>query len=129
MFNEGRHLVTVFKDYLILDDQSEYLKRWYHKHESTDRVVRAAEYYQQFQITPLFCDRVVTKVLQKNRHKKAKQPKPLFQGFKGEKMFGASFFKVLNQTPRNIESLLEMVSNITETSAMKLSMIEFTTEP
>jgi hypothetical protein len=44
-------------------------------------------------------------------------------------MFDSSFFKVLNQTPRNIESILDLVSNITETSAMKLSMIEFKTEP
>lgn len=44
-------------------------------------------------------------------------------------MFDSSFFKVLNQSPRNIESILDLVSNITETSAMKLSMIEFKTEP
>jgi hypothetical protein len=29
MYNETRHLVSVFKDYLIYDDFSEYLKRSY----------------------------------------------------------------------------------------------------
>lgn len=29
MYNEPRHIVTVFKDYLIFDDFSEYLKRFY----------------------------------------------------------------------------------------------------
>ena len=31
MYNEPRHIVTVFKDYLIYDDFSEYLKRFYQK--------------------------------------------------------------------------------------------------
>lgn len=31
MYNEPRHIVTVFKDYLIYDDFSEYLKRFYLK--------------------------------------------------------------------------------------------------
>lgn len=29
MYNEPRHMVSVFKDYLIYDDFSEYLKRVY----------------------------------------------------------------------------------------------------
>lgn len=29
MYNENRHIVSVFKDYLIFDDFSEYLKRYY----------------------------------------------------------------------------------------------------
>jgi hypothetical protein len=31
MYNEPRHIVTVFKDYLIFDDFSEYLKRFYQR--------------------------------------------------------------------------------------------------
>ena len=38
MYNEPRHLVSVFKDYLIYDDLSEYLKRAYRKQESQDRL-------------------------------------------------------------------------------------------
>jgi hypothetical protein len=29
MYNESRHIVSVFKDFLIFDDFSEYLKRKY----------------------------------------------------------------------------------------------------
>ena len=29
MYNEQRHIVSVFKEYLIFDDFSEYLKRFY----------------------------------------------------------------------------------------------------
>lgn len=29
MYNEQRHIVSVFKEYLIYDDFSEYLKRFY----------------------------------------------------------------------------------------------------
>jgi len=31
MYNEPRHMVSIFKDYLIFDDFSEYLKRIYTK--------------------------------------------------------------------------------------------------
>ena len=45
MYNEPRHLVSVFKDYLIYDDLSEYLKRGYRLRESQDRLPRIVEYY------------------------------------------------------------------------------------
>jgi hypothetical protein len=34
MYNENRHIVSVFKDYLIFDDFSEYLKRYYRDQEA-----------------------------------------------------------------------------------------------
>jgi len=40
MYNEPRHIVSVFKDYLIYDDFSEYMKRFYTYKESTVRLDR-----------------------------------------------------------------------------------------
>lgn len=48
MYNESRHIVSVFKDYLINDDFSEYLKRFYTKRESTDRLPRIYSFYTSY---------------------------------------------------------------------------------
>lgn len=48
MYNEPRHVVSVFKDYLIYDDFSEYLKRGYRLHESKDRLPRIFQFYEKY---------------------------------------------------------------------------------
>lgn len=55
MYNEPRHFVTIFKDYLIFDDQSEYLKRFYTTRESHDRLPRACHFYHTYnKVFPTF---------------------------------------------------------------------------
>lgn len=55
MYNEPRHMVSVFKDYLIYDDFSEYLKRIYSNVEAVDRLPRVFEFYQTFsKVCPTF---------------------------------------------------------------------------
>jgi len=48
MYNEPRHIVTIFKDYLIFDDFSEYLKRFYSRQESRERLPRVFEFYSVY---------------------------------------------------------------------------------
>ena len=48
IYNEPTHLVAVFKDYLIYDDASEFLKRTYQANESAPRLPRILEYYDKF---------------------------------------------------------------------------------
>ena len=48
MYNEPRHIVIVFKDYLIYDDFSEYLKRYYIKQEAVERLPRVFDFYASF---------------------------------------------------------------------------------
>ena len=48
MYNEPRSMVSVFKDYLIFDDFSEYLKREYHYQEACERLPRIFEFYSKF---------------------------------------------------------------------------------
>ena len=45
MYNETRKIVSIFKDYLIYDDYSEYLKRFYSEKESEARLPRAFDFY------------------------------------------------------------------------------------
>lgn len=48
MYNENRHIVSVFKDYLIFDDFSEYLKRYYRDYEAYDRLPKVFEFYEKY---------------------------------------------------------------------------------
>ena len=48
MYNENRHIVSVFKDYLIFDDFSEYLKRYYKAQEGYDRLPKIFEFYEKY---------------------------------------------------------------------------------
>ena len=48
MYNEPRHIVSVFKDYLIFDDFSEYLKRVYTSAEVRDRIPRILAFYEKY---------------------------------------------------------------------------------
>ena len=55
MYNEPRHYVSVFKDFLIFDDFSEYLKRFYKKDESLERLPKVYEFYaSQNKLCPTF---------------------------------------------------------------------------
>lgn len=46
VYNEPTHLVSVFKDYLILDDINEFLKRPYTTEEQTLRLPRFLAFYE-----------------------------------------------------------------------------------
>ena len=48
IFNKNSHLVTVFKDYMILDYIEELLKRFYSKKESFDRLPKFAVFYKNY---------------------------------------------------------------------------------
>ena len=50
VFNERSHLVSTFKDYLILDDEFEFLKRYYNFQDSQIRLKNFLNYYSKHQI-------------------------------------------------------------------------------
>ena len=50
IFNERSHLVSTFKDYLILDDEYEFLKRYYTFKESNVRLFNYINYYSNNKI-------------------------------------------------------------------------------
>ena len=45
VYNEPTHLVSVFKDFLILDDVNEFLKRPYTHTEQKSRLARLIQFY------------------------------------------------------------------------------------
>ena len=48
IYNENSHIVSVFKDYLIQDDISEFLKRPYSTSESKSRLPKIFEFYEKY---------------------------------------------------------------------------------
>ena len=73
IFNEKTHLVSKFKDYLIEDDLSEFLKRYYRKDESLIRLPKYYEYYDAYsKIFPNYTALRESKYIYKNLHKKQK---------------------------------------------------------
>ena len=48
MYNEKVQIVSVFKDYLIMDDLTEFLKRPYSLVESTIRLTKIFEFYENY---------------------------------------------------------------------------------
>ena len=45
IYNEKTHIVSLFKEYLILDDKGDFLKRYYNKYESYLRLPKFFEFY------------------------------------------------------------------------------------
>lgn len=48
IYNETTNIVSVFKDYLIYDDVSEFLKRFYKKNESVSRLPKVITFYDTY---------------------------------------------------------------------------------
>jgi hypothetical protein len=73
MYNENRHVVSVFKDYLIFDDFSEYLKRFYKGSEAKERLPRVFEFYEKYsRVFPNYVILPENKYMFKNIERKQK---------------------------------------------------------
>lgn len=48
IYNDTTHLVSVFKDYLIYDDISEFLKRYYNQTEAITRLTKIYDFYDKY---------------------------------------------------------------------------------
>ena len=73
IFNEKTHIVALFKDYLIYDDLSEFLKRYYISYEYNIRLPKFLEYYEKYCIFfPNYLPLFESKYIYQNIHKKQK---------------------------------------------------------
>ena len=52
IFDQRIHKVAVFKNNLLWDETSEFLKRFYKQKESIERIPKIAEYYQKYTLFP-----------------------------------------------------------------------------
>ena len=73
IYNQKTHIVAKFKDYLILDDLSEFLKRYYFINESLLRLPSYLDYYYRYSyIFPNYTALIESKFIYKNIHRKQK---------------------------------------------------------
>ncbi len=73
MSNGKCHIVAVFKDYLIEDDHSEFLRRFYTKNESNPRLKKLYDYYEETSVIfPNYTPLIEAKYIYKNIMKKQK---------------------------------------------------------
>ena len=74
IYDERKHIVSVFKNYLLWDETSDFLKRFYYKHESRNRLPKINHYYEKYTLFPpvYFCLDDIIKIMLKNKKKKKK---------------------------------------------------------
>lgn len=73
IYNEKLHIVSEFKEWLIYDDQNEFLKRFYNNKESVGKLTNLFEFYEaNSKIFPNYCILPESKYLFKNIKKKQK---------------------------------------------------------
>jgi hypothetical protein len=73
IFNQKIHIVAKFKEFLVLDDLSEFLKRYYTKKESNIRLPLYFAYYHAYsKIFPNYTALNESKYIYKNIHRKQK---------------------------------------------------------
>jgi hypothetical protein len=73
IYNEQTHTVAVFKDYLIYDDLSEFLKRYYDEGESAARLPKICEFYEKYsKVFPNYVNLPLNKMMYKNIERKQK---------------------------------------------------------
>lgn len=70
--DQNKHIVSVFKNYLLWDDSSEYLKRYYYLNEIKFRLKPIASYYISYTyFSPVYyCNLEIIKILLKNVKRK-----------------------------------------------------------
>jgi hypothetical protein len=72
IYDEPKHIVSVFKNYLLWDEINDFLKRFYYKKESIKRLPQITNYYEKYTLfSPVYfsLDDLV-KIMNKNVKKK-----------------------------------------------------------
>ncbi|CDW88617.1 UNKNOWN [Stylonychia lemnae] len=73
IYNENTHIVSIFKDYLILDDINEFLKRSYSQSETKGRLPKLCCFYEKYsQVFPNYVVLPESKYMFKNIQRKQK---------------------------------------------------------
>ena len=71
IYNEPTHVVSVFKDYLIFDDISEFLKRGYTHSETQQRLPKVYQFYDKYaKVFPNYVSLPESKYMFKNIERK-----------------------------------------------------------
>lgn len=144
VYNESTRIVCIFKDYLIYDDTSEFLKRFYANHESAVRLPKVYDYYDKYsQVFPNYVVLPENKFMFKNierkqrvideqqkvtvdTQKKKHNPKEEEKSLENMKLLTTVFLKELNQDNINEGKEEELMqSNNKKEKPLKASMASY----
>ena len=121
IYNEKTHIVTIFKDYLIYDDNNEFFKRFYKSYESILRLPKYFEYYHSYsKIYPNYTSIPECKYIYKNIQKKQRMI-DLQEEFEKEKLNNNSLY-ISNEELENIFStdIIDSILNVTNKEDIEL---------
>jgi len=124
VYNENTHIVSVFKDYLIYDDISEYMKRFYAAHESSTRLPKIYDFYDKYsKVFPNYIALSENKFMfknierkqrvideeQQNAEKQRKKPKKPDEdeSIERNKVFTTLFLKDLNKPDNTLSRFVD----------------------
>lgn len=106
IYNEKSHLVSVFKDYLIYDDNSEFMKRFYTIRESTLRIPKIVDYYiNNTKIIPNYSIMSGASLVVRCYKKKTRLEKQIAEDLKNNK------YKTINYRSQSVNNNDEKVFN------------------
>ena len=115
IYDEKKHIVSVFKNYLLWDETSDFLKRFYYKSESIKRLPKISHYYEKYTLFPpvYFNLEEVIRIMLKNIRKKKKYLEMIEENEDNEFNINNSeiyYNKIINSS--DIDETLSLNSNI-----------------
>lgn len=134
IYNENTHVVSIFKDYLIYDDISEFLKRQYKKSECASRLPKVIQFYETYsKVFPNYVCLPESKFMFKNierkqlqwdskqqfimaQEEKQNKKKAKIEDFGGVHNAPSSFFDESIDDRMFSSKFIEMIKNIEEYS-------------
>ena len=136
IYNENTNIVSIFKDFLIYDDSSEFLKRFYKKNESQSRFPKIFNFYQtQNKLLPTIYNlpegtikkRYIKKEQTKNeekdthfeKNKKKKISRNLF--LEDNKILNSKFLEELNSPDLCIDHQTIESNNISKSNTNRIN--------
>lgn len=93
IYDEKKHIVSLFKNHLIWDETADFLKRFYAIDESITRLPQIYAYYEEFSIfIPVYFSLNVAKIMLKNNKRKKKAMEIIEDQFNTRKQSKGIYF-------------------------------------
>ena len=111
VYDTSSHLNIIFKEYQFIQNDEEFLKRWYNRGESSNRVPKLCDYYKnyhKFFCRPNFIDFKISKLMHNYGDDKAE----LFYK-KNFDLKNSDFCEEIEISEKNNSSALSSIDNIT----------------
>ena len=134
IYNESTHIVSIFKDYLIYDDLTEFLKRFYMKSELPQRLKKIFDFYSKYsKVFPNYINLYEKRFMFKNIERKQKmidekqqdladirnKNSPGDSSIEENKIFTTNFMEELNKTYSILQNKLGDLHDANNSSKMK----------